>query len=78
MNKNDYKAGNVIYGFSFSPDPVDDCNKSGYVNPISHGSIRISMKFSAATTHNINALLYCEYDNMIQIDATRQPYCDYI
>ena len=78
LSKNDYKKGNVIYGFSFSPDPVDDCNKSGYVNPISHGSIRISMKFSAAPTHNINALLYCEYDNMIQIDATRQPYCDYI
>ena len=78
LSKENYGKGNVIFGFSFAPDPIDDCSKTGYVNPTKHGSVRLSMKFSSALTANINVLIYCEYDNMIEIDATRQPITDFI
>ena len=78
LTHENYSNGNVIFGFSFAPDPVDDCNKCGYVNPIRHGSVRLSLKFARALTANINVLIYCEYDNILQIDATRTPITDYI
>ena len=77
ITKDEYKTGNVMFGFTFSPDPTDDCNKVGYVNPIRYGAVNINMRFSTALPNNINVLLYCEYDNIIQIDATRQPMLDY-
>ena len=78
LTHKDYPNGNVIFGFSFAPDPADDCNKSGYVNPTRNGSVRLSLKFANALTTNINVLIYCEYDNLLQIDATRTPFTDYI
>ena len=78
LTHENYKNGNVIFGFSFAPDPTDDCNKTGYVNPIRHGSVRLSLKFASALAANINVLIYCEYDNLLQLDATRTPFTDYI
>jgi len=78
LDQSEYKGGNVIFGFAFAPDPIDDCNKTGYVNPIEHGAVKLNMKFAQALTENITVLIYCEYDNMIQIDVTRQPIIDYI
>ena len=78
LSRENYVKGNVIFGFSFAPDPIDDSSKSGYVNPIRHGSIRLSLKFKTALTSNINILISCEYDNLVEIDSTRQPSTDYI
>ena len=74
----EWANGLTIYGLTFAPDPIDDCNKSGYWNPVRKGAININMKFGTALTKNINALIYVEYDNMIQLDSTRTPICDFI
>ncbi len=49
----------------------------GYVNPIKRGTLRLEMKFAEALKETINVLLYCEYDNLIEIDATRNAFTDY-
>lgn len=74
LPRGSYPGGNCIYGFSFAPDPTDDSSKTGYVNPTRYGSVRLSLKFAQALANNINVLIYCEYDNIIEIDATRTPF----
>ena len=78
LDREEYKAGNTIFGFNFAPDPTDDCNKVGYFNPQRYGSIRFILKFSSALSQNINVLIYAEYDSLITIDGTRTPMCDYL
>ena len=74
----EWANGLTIYGLSFAPDPIDDCSKSGYWNPVRKGTININMKFGTALPKNINAIIYCEYDNLIEIDKTRTVITDYI
>ena len=78
FDREDYPNGNVIYGFNFSPDNSDDCSKSGYVNTIKRGSLGLQLKFAQALTETINVIVYCEFDNMVEIDAPRNAITDYI
>ena len=78
LTKNEWADGNTIFGFNFAPDMADDCNKMGYVNPIRNGSLRIDLKFSQALSETINVLLYCEYDNIVEITHDRNVVTDYI
>ena len=70
--------GNTLFGFNFSPDTADDCNKVGYVSPIKRGTLRIDLRFASALTETINVLVFCEYDNLIEIDITRNAITDYM
>jgi hypothetical protein len=78
LTKSQWAAGNTIFGFNFAPDLADDCNKMGYANPIRKGSLRIDLKFASALTETINVLLYCEYDNIVELTADRMPLTDYL
>ena len=77
LDKKKWADGSTIFGFNFAPDTAEDCNKMGYVNPIKRGTLRLEMKFAEALKETINVLLYCEYDNLIEIDATRNAFTDY-
>ena len=70
--------GNTLFGFNFSPDTADDCNKVGYVSPIKRGTLRIDLRFASALTETINVLVFCEYDNLVEIDITRNAITDYM
>lgn len=78
INMKEWANGLTIYGLTFAPDPIDDCNKSGYWNPKRKGAININMKFNTALPKNINAVIYIEYDNLIQIDSDRSVISDFI
>jgi hypothetical protein len=78
IDKDKWANGNTIFGFNFAPDMGDDCNKMGYVNPIKRGTLRLDLKFTEALKEAIDVLVYCEYDNLIEIDLTRNAITDYI
>jgi len=78
LSKEQYAAGNTIFGFNFAPDLADDCNKMGYANPVRTGNLRIDLKFSKALSETINVLLYCEFDNIVEITRERNAVTDYI
>jgi len=42
----------------------------GHVNPIKRGTLRLQLKFSKALTHSINVIAYCEFDNILEVNAT--------
>lgn len=77
LNRFDYIKGNTVYGFNFAPDLSNGFGCEGHLNPIKRGSLRIQMQFREPLPDTINVLVYCEYDNLIQIDRDRNITTDY-
>ena len=71
-----YSMGNVIFGFNFAPDLTIGSAATGYLNPIKFGSLRINVKFATATKKTITALVYCEFDKLLEIDINRNAFID--
>ena len=42
-----------------------------------NGSIRLEMKFKTAITETLTAVVYAEYDNLLEIDRDRSVILDY-
>jgi len=77
ISKKDYKNGYTIFAFDLSADHSEGYYTSGYVNQPKQGVLRIEIKFSKATTETINALIFSEFDNQINILEDRQAITDY-
>ncbi|XP_063994847.1 uncharacterized protein F54H12.2-like [Diachasmimorpha longicaudata] len=70
-----YSEGFCLFAFDLPPDL--SASSAGHWNLVKSGSIRIEVRFHAATEKNINCVLYGEYDNLLEIDSTRQVIVDY-
>lgn len=73
ISTSEYNQGFTLYCLDLSPD----LNEGGHINVRKHGSLRLEMTFKKPLPHTINVLLYCEYENMIQITADRQISLDF-
>ncbi len=65
--RSDFTDGYTIYVFDLTGEASSGPNKIASKS----GSIRIELKFSAATPATINILLYAEFDSFIEIDKYR-------
>jgi hypothetical protein len=72
INRAGYLTGNTVFAFNFAPDLSSGCGMDGHVNTIKHGALRLQLKFSKALETPIHVLVYCEYDNVLEIDSDRQ------
>jgi hypothetical protein len=76
ISRSDYPKGNALVGFNFAPDLATGCWSSGHLSRINHGTIRLHVRFAKPLTETINALLYLEFDNIIEINHERNPIFD--
>ncbi len=76
INRDNYADGNVIFGFNFTPDLTSGADSVGHVNPIRYGTLRLSLRFSPALTSAVTALVYCEFDKILEIDIARRAKID--
>jgi hypothetical protein len=60
-----------------SADLSQGYTSAGYVNIPKDGVLRFEIHFSQALTTNINALIYCEFDNQLNIGEDRNAFMDY-
>jgi hypothetical protein len=60
-----------LFGFNFAPDLAEGCTRSGYVSPIKYGSLRIEVRFNQAITETVTAVVFCEYDSLIELPLSR-------
>ena len=74
---NDFKTSYTIFGFNLSQDLSQGYNSSGYVNIPRQGVLRFEIKFSRALETTINALIFCEFDNLVSIGEDRSAETDY-
>ena len=71
LDMDTYANGKTMFAFDFSPDLSNGPGASGHVNCITRGTLRLHFRFKSQLTQPVNVLIYCEFDNMIEIDVTR-------
>ena len=65
--KEDYKHGSFIVAFNLA---ADLCSNLTHVNPLTSGSITLDIYLKEAISTQMMAIIYAEYDNLIQINKT--------
>lgn len=75
ISREDYPFGYCLYAFDLSQD--HSAHNNNHWNLVKQGSVRIEMKFSQALATSLNCILYAEYDNVMEIDSSRQVMIDY-
>ena len=67
-----FEKERCIYGFNLTPDLSNGNGFGGYVSEICHGNIRFDLRFTEPTTESLNALIFAEYDTVVEINIERQ------
>ena len=71
ITREEFANGFTLFGFNFSPDLSDGCTRSGYVSEIKRGNLRIELRFNHNLIETVTAIVFCEYDNAIEIPKSR-------
>jgi len=61
--------------FSLTPDLSANC--AGHWNLMKHGSLRLEVRFEKALSVIVNCTIYAEFDNILEIDSSRQVIVDF-
>lgn len=78
ISRSMYKNGFTLFPFVFTPDLAESAFKSGYISRPQAGSLSLHVRFKNALTKSIIAVVYAEYDSVIEIDAERNVFTDYL
>jgi hypothetical protein len=77
ITRKEFGDKHTIMAFNFAPDLSHGCSIVGHVNPIKRGTLRLYLRFKEALTEMVDAVLFCEYDNLIEVDVDRNVHTDY-
>ena len=69
----EFRGGYALFCFDLSPNLHSD----GEFNPVQKGDLRLEMKFEAPLRQTTNVICYAEFDNVIEVDRSRQILCDF-
>lgn len=75
ISRSSYPFGYCLFAFDLTPDL--SANSNSHWNLVKHGSVRIEVRFEEALTTTINCVVYAEYDNILEIDSSRQVIVDF-
>lgn len=75
INRENYPDGYCLFAFDLTPDL--SANNTSHWNLVKHGSVRIEVRFEEALKSTVNCMIYAEYDNVLEIDASRQVIVDF-
>ena len=73
IERKDFKNGYAIYAFDLTPDMSD----GDHFNLIKAGSVRVDMTFRNGLPNTINVIAYAEFENVLQIDSSRNVMTDF-
>lgn len=75
IKRSEYPHGHCLYCFDLTPDL--SASRAGHWNLARHGGVRIEVRFANALTSTVNCIVYAEFDNVVEIDASRQVMVDF-
>lgn len=75
ISRDDYFKGYTLFAFDLTPDLSANC--AGHWNLVKHGSLRLEVRFVKALSETVNCIIYAEFDNVIEIDSSRQVIVDF-
>ena len=78
MSYEEYMAGNVFFAYNFAPDLGDGCGFGGHLSLIQTGSLGMHIRFATPPLAPFTAIIFAEFDNMIEIDKNLQVTTDYV
>lgn len=61
--------------FDLTPDM--SANMTTHWNLVKNGCLRIEVRFEEALQETVNCIVYAEFDNVIEINKTRNVVADY-
>ena len=67
----------TVFGFDLSPDKSEGYGSGTHVNPIQQGSLRFELLFKSPLAYPVTILVYCEFDNTIEISSNGEIITDY-
>ncbi|CAG7820850.1 unnamed protein product, partial [Allacma fusca] len=70
LDRDNYTAGNCLVAIELLP------NSGNFLSVNRRGQIKISMKFKSPLDQNINVLVYCQNQAVIEIDAEKRVILD--
>jgi hypothetical protein len=71
----EFGNGYSIFPFNFAPDGSG--GQDGHLNPIKRGTLRFEIRLSQPVSSVLSVILFCEFDNLIQIDKDRNIVTDF-
>ena len=74
ITMDDYKNGNTIFVFDLT---VDGSSSASYWSLQKTGTLSIQLRFNAVLEENVTAIIYSEFDNLVEVDSNRNIYTDY-
>ena len=69
----DFANGYTLFAFDLTPDLSD----GGHFNVIKQGNLRLELHFKEQLAQTVNAIVYAEFDNVIEIDKARNVLFDF-
>ncbi|XP_072050212.1 uncharacterized protein F54H12.2-like [Amphiura filiformis] len=72
IDRDDYSSGYALMGFDFTPD----ISSSTHFQLRKNGSIRLELGFADILPETVNVIIYAEFENMIEIDRSRNVLYD--
>ena len=69
----EFKNGYSLFAFNLTPDHCD----GEHMSIPKTGELQIDLKFKKELPTNISAIIYLEFDSIVQINNLRQVYVDY-
>jgi hypothetical protein len=74
LTRDEYADGYTLYAFDLTPDLASD---SDHYSLLKSGSVRLKLTFSTALPNTINAVVYAEFQNVLEIDRNRNVFYDF-
>ena len=73
ISRDEYGKGYTLFAFDLTPDLSD----AGHFQLVKHGNLRLELHFKNQLPKTVNAIVYAEFDNVIEIDKARNVLFDY-
>ena len=74
ISRDDYPDGYCLFAFDLTPN--SSANELTHWNLLKHENVRLDVRFAESLTTTINCIVYAEYENILEIDASRQVIVD--
>ena len=73
ISRSEYKNGYSLFAFDLTPDSCD----GGYFTQLKKGNLRLELHFAKALPETIAILILAEFQNVIEIDKSRNVIFDF-
>lgn len=74
ISRDSYPNGYALLAVDFTPDL---CSSATHVSLPKTGSLRIDVQFAEPLTKSVTAIVFAEFDGLIEIDQYRNVVTDY-